>query len=294
MKYRILLLLIALVVVSCNSNKKTVYRPGAKKTTTVTRKPVVKKPTTTRTVSKPNESSKPTETLEAVSKVSVTTEVVNNYIARFEGTARSNMLQHGIPASITLAQGILESGAGTGALSVRANNHFGIKCHKEWTGESVRHDDDEAQECFRKYNDPSESYRDHSFFLTSRSRYSTLFTLDRDDYKAWAKGLKAAGYATDPKYPDKLIGLIERYNLQRFDAMVLGNNYKPVQPTLPPPASAQSQLTLAVADEATYQVVAGDTLYSISKRFGVSVDQIKSLNALSDNTLSVGQNLKIK
>jgi flagellum-specific peptidoglycan hydrolase FlgJ len=220
--------------------------------------------------------------LEATSRVKVTTEIVLAYIDNFKDTAKGNMAKYGIPSSIILAQGILESGAGTGALSSKANNHFGIKCHTEWTGESVKHDDDSEQECFRKYKDPDESYRDHALFLTSRSRYSALFNLDKDDYKAWAKGLRSAGYATDPKYPDKLIGLIERYQLDRFDADVLGKQYLAV--TLRP----------GNHDEGYYQVSPGDTLYSISKRFSLSVDDLKRLNSLSDNSISIGQNLKVK
>ena len=120
-------------------------------------------------------------------------------------------MQYGIPASITLAQGILESGAGRSALSKKSNNHFGIKCHKGWTGQRVFHDDDELQECFRKYKDPKYSFRDHSLFLTQRSRYEGLFAYKKNDYKSWAKGLRKAGYATDPKYPQKLINIIETY-----------------------------------------------------------------------------------
>ena len=104
-----------------------------------------------------------------------------------------------------------------GTLAKKANNHFGIKCHKGWKGKSITHDDDEKGECFRSYKNPLKSYRDHSLFLVDRDRYSNLFTLNRKDYKGWASGLKAAGYATDPKYADKLISLIERFNLIRFD-----------------------------------------------------------------------------
>ena len=122
-----------------------------------------------------------------------------------------------IPASITLAQGILESGHGRGTLALKANNHFGIKCHNDWKGKSILHDDDEENECFRSYKNPLRSYRDHSLFLVQRERYSDLFKLKRKDYEGWARGLKDAGYATDPKYAEKLISLIERFDLQRFD-----------------------------------------------------------------------------
>ena len=203
-------------------------------------------------------------------------EIVSNYINDYSKIAQEEMLQYGIPASITIAQGILESGAGRGELTGKANNHFGIKCHRDWTGERVYHDDDEAQECFRKYKDPKYSFRDHSLFLTERSRYQDLFKLKKDDYKGWAKGLKKAGYATDPKYPDKLIRIIERYNLDKLDREVLG-----------------SEVVVAVASNEpkinTYQVVAGDTLYSISRRFNLSVDTLKEYNGLSSNDISVGQ-----
>ena len=203
-------------------------------------------------------------------------EIVSNYINDYSKIAQEEMLQYGIPASITIAQGILESGAGRGELTGKANNHFGIKCHRDWTGERVYHDDDEAQECFRKYKDPKYSFRDHSLFLTERSRYQDLFKLKKDDYKGWAKGLKKAGYATDPKYPDKLIGIIERYNLDKLDREVLG-----------------SEVVVSVASNEpkinTYQVVAGDTLYSISRRFNLSVDTLKEYNGLSSNDISVGQ-----
>ncbi|HRN99759.1 MAG TPA: glucosaminidase domain-containing protein, partial [Flavobacterium sp.] len=202
---------------------------------------------------------------------------------RFKEIAKNNMTQYGIPASITLGQGILESGAGTGPLSVIANNHFGIKCHKEWTGPSVLYDDDAANECFRKYEQAGESYRDHSLFLTTRSRYASLFNLPKDDYKQWAKGLKAAGYATDPKYPEKLISIIERYQLHQYDAQVMG---KPFNET---PVRA-----VAMRGDDVYQVTKGDTLYSISKRFGIPLEELKQKNGLSDNAISIGQYLKIK
>ena len=127
-----------------------------------------------------------------------------DYIDYYSAIAMDEMREYKIPASITLAQGILESGSGKGTLATKANNHFGIKCH-DWNGPKVYHDDDEKQECFRKYSSPEFSFRDHSIFLTVRGRYSDLFKLNRDDYKSWAKGLKKAGYATDKKYAQKLI-----------------------------------------------------------------------------------------
>lgn len=142
---------------------------------------------------------------------------INIYIKKYAPAATKNMRFFKIPASITLAQGILESGYGEGTLAKNANNHFGIKCHKDWKGKSIKHDDDEKNECFRSYKNPLRSYRDHSLFLVDRDRYSSLFELNRKDYRGWALGLKAAGYATDPKYADKLISLIERFKLTRFD-----------------------------------------------------------------------------
>ena len=140
-----------------------------------------------------------------------------NYIRRYSGIAVSEMYRSGIPASITLAQGLLESGYGRSELALKSNNHFGIKCHNNWKGGSVYHDDVAKGECFRKYDTPEESYRDHSDFLRFRDRYKFLFDYKITDYKSWAYGLKKAGYATDPKYPVKLINLIETYRLYQFD-----------------------------------------------------------------------------
>ena len=142
---------------------------------------------------------------------------INLYIKKYAPAATKNMRFYKIPASITLAQGILESGHGQSTLAKKANNHFGIKCHKGWKGKSILYDDDAKDECFRSYKNPLRSYKDHSLFLVERDRYSSLFKLNRKDYKSWAIGLKSAGYATDPKYAEKLISLIERFKLNRFD-----------------------------------------------------------------------------
>lgn len=148
-------------------------------------------------------------------------QVVNSdytsYINTYKTSAIREMLLYRIPASITLAQGIIESGCGSSKLAIESNNHFGIKCQKEWTGETYFHDDDAPNECFRKYKDVNESYRDHSLFLTTRSRYSSLFSLALTDYKGWAKGLKQAGYATNPDYANMLIRMIETNRLYLFD-----------------------------------------------------------------------------
>ena len=139
------------------------------------------------------------------------------YIEKYSSIAIDEMNRYNIPASITLAQGILESGNGESILATEGNNHFGIKCHENWNGETIIEDDDEKGECFRKYIMVADSYRDHSLFLTERERYASLFLLSPTNYKAWAKGLKKAGYATNPKYSTLLIDLIEKYDLSRFD-----------------------------------------------------------------------------
>ena len=139
------------------------------------------------------------------------------YIEKYSQMSVDEMNMYNIPASITLAQGILESGNGESRLAVDGKNHFGIKCHSNWNGKTIIEDDDEKGECFRKYDRVSDSYRDHSLFLNERGRYAFLFEYNKTDYKKWAKGLKKAGYATNPKYPTLLIDLIEKYDLSRFD-----------------------------------------------------------------------------
>lgn len=148
--------------------------------------------------------------------------VIRSYVMQFKDIAIEEMKRTGVPASIKLAQGIHETMAGQSVLVRKSNNHFGIKCKETWTGQSVKHDDDAPQECFRKYDDPSQSYRDHSEFLRTRKHYATLFELDPTDYRGWAHGLKKAGYATNPKYPQIIIKLIEDYNLQDYSLIALG------------------------------------------------------------------------
>lgn len=150
------------------------------------------------------------------------TEERTAYVKQYKDIAIRKMVEYGIPASITLAQGVLESGAGKSELALKANNHFGIKCHKEWTGKKFYYDDDEPNECFRKYDSAEESYDDHSFFLITRERYNDLFDLDVTDYRGWAFGLKKAGYATNPNYPKLLIKIIEEYKLYNYDMVALG------------------------------------------------------------------------
>ena len=149
-----------------------------------------------------------------------------DYIDQWKITAIEQMNEYHIPASITLAQGILESGNGNSPLARTANNHFGIKCHKNWDGGRFYQDDDLKNECFRSYSHAGQSYEDHSLFLTNRSRYAGLFELKLTDYKGWAKGLKAAGYATNPKYAHLLIDIIEKYDLAKYDNMPYLPNQK--------------------------------------------------------------------
>src|SRR5215203_1918552 len=149
--------------------------------------------------------------------------IINDYVSKFKDIAIEEMKRTGVPAAITLAQGIHETSAGQSILVIKSNNHFGIKCKSEWTGPSVSHDDDARGECFRKYSSPYDSYRDHSDFLASRSHYASLFRLDPTDYEAWAKGLKKAGYATNPKYPQILIKLINDYDLQDYTLIAMGS-----------------------------------------------------------------------
>lgn len=276
---KIAILFISLLFISCGSSKIRT----TKKTTSTKSYPVTKRyPDKTAPVNSPKETKSPgSEILVATSKVKATTEDVKKYISDFKETAKSNMKSHGVPASITMAQGILESGVGFGQLAKEANNHFGIKCHTGWTGESVKYDDDAEQECFRKYKDPAESYRDHSTFLSSRKRYESLFKLDKGDYEAWANGLKKAGYATDTLYPSKLIGIIERYELYKFDNEVLGRSFVP-----------KPKVITQVDGE--HIVQQGDTLYSLSKKYNMSVDELKNLNNILDSGIAIGQKLKVK
>ena len=162
------------------------------------------------------------------------------YIERYKEPAINKMYEYKIPASITIAQGIFESACGMSHLAKDGNNHFGIKCHKEWTGDTILIDDDELQECFRKYNSVEESFNDHSLFLKTRPRYSALFDLDVMDYAGWAKGLKAAGYATNPEYANRLIRLIETYHIARLDTLYqerLANGYFKNYPNVQPPVA---------------------------------------------------------
>lgn len=230
------------------------------------------------------------------------TYTAQTYIDRFKNIAITEMNKYGIPASITLAQGILESGNGNSDLARYANNHFGIKCTSDWRGKGYYKDDDAKDDCFRVYSNPDESYRDHSEFL-KRKRYAPLFELEKDDYQGWARGLKAAGYATNPRYPELLISIIERYELHKFDRKegkiekirredrVLADINKniPAEPIKDKPVDAP------VAIEGDYYIVVkGDTPYSLSKRFGLTVDELLQMNQIYDGNIKIGQKLLIK
>jgi LysM repeat protein len=215
------------------------------------------------------------------------------YIRKYAPIAVKEMHEYKIPASITLAQGILESGRGRSELALKSNNHFGIKCHTGWQGERVYHDDDEKGECFRKYLYAETSYHDHSLFLTQRRRYAFLFDYNIKDYKKWAYGLRKAGYATDKKYPAKLLKLIKEYKLYEFDKVKKGQYAKEIK-KLNDNEPVKKPGIVEKPKANTYIVRKGDTLYAISKKFGISVDALKKRNKLKDNTLSVGQPLQIK
>lgn len=210
------------------------------------------------------------------------------YIRAYKDIAIDEMKKYKIPASITLAQGMLESGSGNSNLAVKANNHFGIKCHG-WTGRKFYMDDDEENECFRSYRNPEDSYHDHSLFLTQRSRYEKLFKLNITDYKGWARGLKEAGYATNPRYPELLISLVERFDLTKYDKQALGEKVveKPLkkQKELPNPSHFEvvdktnrgrfifvnNRVKLIIARE-------GDNIKSLTKELNMYSYQIAKYN----------------
>ncbi|RLD29629.1 MAG: N-acetylmuramidase [Bacteroidetes bacterium] len=255
MKRIVLVFTIALLIFSCGSRKKAI----TKRSETIT-------------VNETIEDKDKTDLPKATSPVINST---TQYISVYKDIAMDKMRTYNIPASITLAQGILESGSGRGRLAIKANNHFGIKCHN-WKGAKIYHDDDKRQECFRKYSNSDDSFRDHSEFLVKRKRYANLFKLRKDDYKSWAKELRRAGYATDKKYPQKLISIIERYELYKYDKEVLGKRYRKVK-----------------NQNVTHKVIKGDTLYSISKKYNITVKRLQHINGLKGTTLQIGQVLQL-
>lgn len=266
--------LLTTLLVSCNMSKSVIQTSKNNSTSSV-----YKKREKTKKITSNNQK---VETLKAISRSKVTQEMVLKYINNYKTVAQSNMKKYGIPASVILGQALLESGSGTGSLCAQANNHFGIKCSNDWSGESVRYDDDAQDECFRKYNNPNDSFSDHSLFLTGKKRYATLFNLDKTDYKAWARGLKEAGYATDEQYPSKLITLIEKYQLYQYDTE-LGNSFK----------NKDVNLNKNRLEYNQHIVEKGDTLYSISKKYTISIDDLKKKNSLKDDAIAIGQTILI-
>ena len=223
------------------------------------------------------------------------------YIKTYKDIAIREMKTHKIPASITLAQGLLESGAGNSALAREAKNHFGIKCHKGWTGDTYTMDDDAKDECFRKYKNAEESFRDHSEFLTTRSRYSALFDLKITDYKGWAKGLKAAGYATNPKYAQLLIDRIELYDLTQYDKIALGQIKESDIEPIAPEAEEYFELAYSPEDKSVFPLAdmtpegrflyenngvlfvfakEGETPEGLAKAFGLKMKRFCQYNCL--------------
>lgn len=206
------------------------------------------------------------------------------YIEQYKSIAIEEMRKYGIPASITLAQGLLESGAGSSELSVRGNNHFGIKCHG-WEGRTIYHDDDLNGECFRAYDNPVQSYEDHSLFLAKRDRYRRLFLLSQTDYRGWARGLKACGYATNPRYAQKLIDIIETYGLNAYDYLepprveASASLERAASPTVKPSAHQVMKYNN------NYYVYArsGDTFASLARETGVSASTLADVNERNKN-----------
>jgi LysM repeat protein len=250
-----------------------------------------------------------------------------SYIDKYKDVAIEEMNRNGIPASITLAQGLIESGSGNSGLAKYANNHFGVKVTSDWKGKGYYKDDDKRNDCFRVYADARESYKDHSEFL-KRKRYSALFELDKNDYKNWAYGLKQAGYATNPKYPELLINLIDKYQLYQYDSpetevqkqqredrvftQINANipqekkKFTPVE--VPPsqkvittsqvlaqttPASTIPTEAAPLTDSRYHTVEKGDTLFNISKRFNLSIEDLQSINNLTDAGIKIGQKLQV-
>lgn len=237
------------------------------------------------------------------------------YINLYKGDAIKDMMKMGVPASITLAQGILESESGNSVLAREAKNHFGIKCHKGWTGETFHKDDDERDECFRKYKTVLESYDDHGRFLRERPRYAFLFDFEISDYKKWAHGLKQAGYATNPRYPELLIKLIEEHNLDVYD---MGGKNIPVSVIVstPPPSvstqhdqeketpvkqnipadASQKQDVLFNSSDVPYLISKkGDSWYSIAVANDMRMWQILKYNdANANDLLEPGSNVYLK
>lgn len=227
----------------------------------------------------------------------------DNYIDTYKEIAVSEMKRSGIPASITLAQGMLESDNGNSSLATEGNNHFGIKCH-DWRGKAMYKDDDAPNECFRKYKSANESYRDHSDFLLSKQRYNFLFEYKSTDYKSWAKGLKKAGYATHPRYPDMLIKLIEDYKLYQYDRDVAIVDRAKSNKSMPGSKKAEdADFTISLNAHPVYKrnnieyivVKSGDSFEKLSRELEMFTWELLKYNELTkDSTLSEGQILYLQ
>ena len=269
-----IIFLLSLIFLSCGSNKLSYQKKKVR-----------------------NIENKSSKSIERFFKSMSSKERTHWYVNTYRKIAINEMRKYSIPASITMAQGILESNSGMGSLAMKSNNHFGIKCHKSWKGKKVYHDDDKKGECFRKYKNPEKSYRDHSLFLVNRDRYEDLFKIKGGNYVKWAIGLKSAGYATDPSYAQKLISLIDRYELWKLDGLkkpikskkeLKQKNVKSVE------AKSLPKNKYKISNIKQYVVKKGDTLFSISKKYNVSLSELKKINKIQSNEISVGQILKIK
>lgn len=232
----------------------------------------------------------------------VKAETRKEFIHKYRNVAIREMERTGIPASITLAQGILESGCGKSDLAVKANNHFGIKCH-DWTGATFHMDDDEADECFRKYKNVEQSWIDHSDFLTSRPRYASLFNIPTTDYRAWARGLKAAGYATNPQYADLLIKIIEEEELHKYDRLIK----KPGSHSINAEEFAESVKPQARPGNKTFknreemrnglpciEAQGDDTFDKIASYYGIKLSKLLLYNDKTSPTLEEGEIVFLK
>ncbi len=202
-----------------------------------------------------------------------------DYVNTYSTIAVENMIEYKVPASITLAQGILESACGNSPLAKRSNNHFGIKCGKSWNGKKTYHDDDALNECFRVYKNVRESYKDHSLFLVKNTRYAGLFELDPTDYKGWAYGLSKAGYATNPKYARLLIDLIEQLELYTYDVKQ-EIQHKEIQTYAYTPVNRGVRM---INDVKMVVAQAGHTYYKLSKEYGLTLGQIHKYNSTKWN-----------
>lgn len=220
----------------------------------------------------------------AVSAQSRRNSAYQQYIDQYKDLAIEQMKRYKVPASITLAQGLLESGAGLSELARRGNNHFGIKCHT-WSGPKVYFDDDAANECFRSYSSVRDSYEDHSRFLASGRRYRSLFSLSPTDYKGWARGLKAAGYATNPKYADRLIAIIQLYGLDQYDKAKSYDRFYAKHSSDRQVGGASLHLIYKFNENYYVKARQGDTFASIAAETGISRRRLAKYNERDKNDI---------